>query len=242
MCWGQEKKPISKNDSLVQETKAFAKKKEQIVPGENDFPGLDSLSQNVDVQVIANKVTVNLEENYLREVLDSIGKQSKIKFRFSNGIRPQKLSERFSLLPMNQALKRLLRNASYVIKLSRSEAGDRVTEVLILPRGTASLDDKRVLTQPNKSTMLRDVGRQIQGFKLEEMSNQLESASLPDDIRAQLRAITKKQVDLGKDITLNQDKVLTEMIQQLNSKGAVKPETTQQIRQHIQNITTKKPD
>lgn len=122
-----------------------------------------------------NRLTVDIHNKDLQQLLESIALQGHIDLRHLDGLPPKLISIRFSNVPLLEGLKRLFRMAeieSYVLVTESTGESTRVQRILFFPSSTVSgrspVRHKTVQARSARST-------------LRPRENQKEKRERPDD-------------------------------------------------------------
>ncbi len=224
LCPGQSamdraESPVSSPASGIQQ---------ESLPARIAEPGTPARAPILEVKITGNSVSVRLEQAPLRDVLAKFSAQAGIKVSVREDVGPHPLSDRFSALPIGQAIRRLLEGTNFILVYDRKDDDTSVREIFILPADEV----------PPPRTI---PSRRIVNVNPRDVVEALDLASLPESLRAALLA-GLDQRDAGQlseeELAAMRVDALTALVERLESAMG-ENETTRDLREHIRQLSTR---
>lgn len=200
---------------------------------EETLSGNQNNRNPVYVNVVDGTVSVKIEEMPLGEVLVLLANQSNIKVKISGDEGSRKISGRFSSLPMEKALHRLLRETNYALVYSSNKNNDgnnnTVTGIVIMNPGQEAPPE------------IKNASPQIKKPDTHALIESLDPDTLPIGVKQSLiDAIRKKNPEFKQAIKAQKTEAFAKLLEQLEILGATETETIKQLRKTIDQLKIQK--
>lgn len=180
--------------------------------------GSVSTPDKVDIKISNNHISVNLNNVPMRQVLEKLSTQTGIKTWISDSVKPKNITARFEMLPMDESLRRLLRDSSYL--LVHDNKGDTATviSVYVLPFREG---------ESNKTELRLGDSGNMQG---EVLAKAIKSNSIPDDIKRAMVDQFRDMTDLQNTVSAQRNQSINKLIELVEKVGAADPKTISRLR------------
>ena len=192
----------------------------QNIDSKDPDPASHSATEQMTLSIDNGLVSADLKAVPIGVVLESFSSQSGIKINISPERVATTISDRFTDLPVDAALQRLIAGTSYAMVRDNERGGSPVTEVYVV--GTRPSPDKREGTTPG-------------GFSTqEEVLESLDEIALPDDIKRAMRE-TYRSNEEARSLPLAQARyeALSQLVESLETTAPPNSEITRQLREKL---------
>lgn len=191
------------------------------VPADQSEQMSEQVSRPLNITFDEGNISVDIEGAALRDVLSQLSRLSGIKVGGTNQAGHSLVNERFSTLPTEKALQRLLGETNYLLIYEGGEGKGPVTALYLFPPGT----DSAVQTREDALYEM-DPAVLLDGLK---------DDALPPGMKALMLADRRAEIPAPDNIKLRVD-ALTRLLGRLGPEGSAESPTALQLREHLRNL------
>lgn len=172
---------------------------------------------NLSLSVTGELISGRIDNVPIRQVLHELSTKTQIKVLISEKLKPTRVTAYFSALTLDNALRSILGNSSYVLVYDGKGDNALVTAVYVLPSSEA--------------LPVSDATEESHSVKLQVLKNALQSRTIPDNIKAALLAQASSNVAepqrAGRALRAE---AIQALLEHIKAVGAAQPETIRQLR------------
>lgn len=184
---------------------------------------------NIDIKSSNNLISVNINNAPLRHVLKKLSTQNGIEIWISDSVKPTQITAHFEMLPVDEALRRLLDGSSYILVNNDKNNTTTVKSIYILPLGEE---------QPSNAELMLS---KLPPTEADVLTNALKSNSIPNNVKAAiLDQIRMNTSELQQTASSQRKQAIHKLIKQLEKVGKADPKTLHQLHKKYGQLTTQK--